>query len=298
MNNIFYNKIFFGPPGTGKSFQVKALTENKIIKSHIFRVTFYEDYSYYDFVGQYKPIIIKDFERFISESRDLNGERKPMPIISYDFIPGILIKSYIQALQTPQETVYLIIEEINRGNCSAIFGDIFQLLDRDENGSKYPIEKSKELYDFLKNHKINDISATLSLPHNLKIIATMNTSDQSLFPIDSAFKRRWQQEYCKIDYNCSNLKNVKIAGTNVLWLNFIKKVNEKIINLLSNEDKQIGHWFVQPYNDQITEEDFKNKVIAYLFYDVFKYDRNIFKDNSFSRIITKPIKELVDGIME
>lgn len=299
MNKNYFNKIFFGPPGTGKSFKVKQLTEdNKAIKNYIFRVTFYEDYSYYDFVGQYKPVVIKDFTKLVAEAPDLkDSEKKPMPIISYDFIPGILINSYMQALKTPKETVYLIIEEINRGNCSAIFGDIFQLLDRNEKGSKYPIEKSKELFDFLKNSDINDNSTSLSLPANLIIIATMNTSDQSLFPIDSAFKRRWQQEYCKIEYNTLALKNVKIEGTDTLWLDFIEKVNEKILKLLDNEDKQIGHWFVQAHNNEISVEDFKYKVISYLYYDVFKYNRTVFKDNSFSKIVDKSIKEIINGII-
>ena len=299
MANNYFNKIYFGPPGTGKSFKVKELTKSiKEEKNHIFRVTFYEDYSYYDFVGQYKPVVIKDFQKLIAQKKDLKeSEKEPSPIISYDFIPGILIKSYIQALKNPSDTVYLIIEEINRGNCSAIFGDVFQLLDRDHNGSKYPIEKSKELANFLLD-QIGDETSTLSLPKNLKIIATMNTSDQSLFPIDSAFKRRWQQEYCKIEYDITILSRVKIAGTNILWLDFIKKVNEKILNLLDNEDKQIGHWFAQEYNNEISEDDFKYKVISYLYYDVFKYNRTVFKDNSFSKIIEKPIKEIISGIID
>jgi 5-methylcytosine-specific restriction endonuclease McrBC GTP-binding regulatory subunit McrB len=278
-----YNKIFFGPPGTGKSYKVKELTKDS---KNIFRVTFHEDYSYYDFVGQYKPIVIKDYVNKISTKPDpKDSEKEPSPVISYEFVPGLFIDSYVTAHNNKDEDVYLIIEEINRGNCSAIFGDIFQLLDRDEMGSKYLKEKGIE-YD------------NLSLPPNLKILATMNTSDQSLFPIDSAFKRRWQQEYCKIEYNNVLLKNILIEGTNQKWLDFIAKVNERVLTLLNNEDKQIGHWFVQPTNNLISQDDFKYKVMSYLYYDVFKHNRpQIFNENSFAKIVDKSIAEIVHAIM-
>lgn len=291
------NKIFFGPPGTGKSFKINELTKHS---DKVFRVTFHEDFSYYDFVGQYKPIVLQDFDKMIS-TKESRKDREPSPVISYDFVAGVFINSYISAYLNKDEDTYLIIEEINRGNCAAIFGDIFQLLDRDNLGSKYKIDPSKELKDYLNKQadalKFN-IPEELSIPSNLKILATMNTSDQSLFPIDSAFKRRWQQEYCPINYKEATLKTVIIEGTSKKWLEFIESVNTKILDYLSNEDKQIGHWFVQPINNLILEEDFKYKVMSYLYYDVFKHHRpQIFKEKSFSKIIDAPIKDIVNGIM-
>lgn len=293
------NKIFFGPPGTGKSFKINELTKHS---KKVFRVTFHEDFSYYDFVGQYKPIVLQDFDKMIS-TKESRKDRSPSPVISYDFVPGVFINSYISAYLNKEEDTYLIIEEINRGNCAAIFGDIFQLLDRDILGSKYKIDPSKELKDYLKKEMEKENSniilpEQLTIPANLKILATMNTSDQSLFPIDSAFKRRWQQEYCPINYKEAELKAVIIEGTTKKWLDFIESVNNKILKYLNNEDKQIGHWFVQPLNNLILEEDFKYKVMSYLYYDVFKHHRpQIFKENSFSKIIDAPIKDIIDGIM-
>lgn len=293
--NELFNKILFGPPGTGKSHKIKEQTK---LSNNIFRVTFFEEYSYYDFVGQYKPIVIKDYDHPILTIKNGRAEEKePSPIISYKFVPGIFIESYICAKKNHNETIYLIIEEINRGNCSAIFGDIFQLLDRDLNGSKYPIKPSKELYDFLVSNDL--IEDTISLPSNLKILATMNTSDQSLFPMDSAFKRRWQQEYCPIQYNDSNLNSIFIENTNILWVDFIKKINIKILTILNNEDKQIGQWFIEPVNGVILENDFMYKVISYLYYDVFKHYREIiFKELSFSNIITKNTEILINELFQ
>lgn len=292
MNKEIYNKIFFGPPGTGKSFKVKTETEGK----KVFRITFHEDFSYYDFVGQYKPVVIRNFDSMISTKENgTRSEKEPAPVISYNFVPGVFTLSYVEAYKNPNEKIYLVIEEINRGNCSAIFGDIFQLLDRDDDGSKYPIQPSSELALYLELQGIE--YKTLSIPGNLKIIATMNTSDQSLFPIDSAFKRRWQQEYCKIDYNFDALKKVKIEGTKTDWLDFIQEVNEKILNTLNNEDKQIGHWFIQPNNNIISQEEFKYKVLSYLYYDVFKHHREqIFKSKSFSKLVEQSIVGVIDEI--
>lgn len=293
--NELFNKILFGPPGTGKSHKIKEQTESS---NNIFRVTFFEEYSYYDFVGQYKPVVINDYGNPILTIKNGRAdEKEPSPIISYKFVPGIFIESYVCAKNKSNETIYLIIEEINRGNCSAIFGDIFQLLDRDLNGSKYPIKPSKELYDFLVSNNLTD--DIISLPSNLKILATMNTSDQSLFPMDSAFKRRWQQEYCPIQYNDPNLNSISIENTNILWVDFIKKINIKILTILNNEDKQIGQWFVEPVNGIILENDFMYKVISYLYYDVFKHYREIiFKELSFSNIITKNTEALINELFE
>lgn len=299
MTKKTYNKIFFGPPGTGKSYKIKKML---IKEDKIFRVTFFEEFSYYDFVGQYKPIVLKDYSSKISTKADQrDSEKEPSPVISYNFIPGIFIKSYVEAYNNPDKNVYLIIEEINRGNCSSIFGDIFQLLDRDQNGSRYPIKTSVEVKSYLKENIKNKEDVfynDLNIPPNLIIYATMNTSDQSLFPIDSAFKRRWSQEYCSINYHEPNLIYVEIEGTNMKWLDFINDINEKIFLMLKNEDKQIGQWFVD-IDNQVSREDFLYKVISYLYYDVFKHYRDIvFKDLSFDKIIIKSNEEIIRMILK
>ena len=224
-NNAYaYNKIYFGPPGSGKSYKIKEILKNE---KNIFRVTFFDEYSYYDFVGQYKPVVLKDYSSKISTKIDQrDSEKEPSPVISYEFIPGIFMKSYVKSYNYPEEKIFLIIEEINRGNCSSIFGDIFQLLDRDKNGSKYPIQTTVEIKKYLKDNIKNKDEIfydELIIPNNLYILSTMNTSDQSLFPIDSAFKRRWKQEYCPINYEEQKLFNIKIENTNIRWLDFIKK---------------------------------------------------------------------------
>ena len=189
---------------------------------------------------------------------------------------------------------YLIIEEINRGNCAQIFGDLFQLLDRDENGvSEYTIKADADLRNFLEeklgkdNPGIKD--GELCLPSNLYIYATMNTSDQSLFPIDSAFKRRWDWEYEPIKYKNTDWKIV-IADTEYSWVSFQRKVNEKILSTTNSEDKMLGDYFVNPSDGVITDKVLLNKVLFYLWNDVCKDgEGDIFKvseseDVSFSEL--------------
>ena len=213
--------------------------------------------------------------------------------IIYSFVPQAFLNAYIRAYQT-DKNVYLIIEEINRGNCAQIFGDLFQLLDRDENGiSEYTIKADADLKSFLEeelgedNPGIKD--GELCLPSNLYIYATMNTSDQSLFPIDSAFKRRWDWEYEPIKYNNTDWKIV-IADKEYSWVSFQKKVNEKILSANSSEDKMLGDYFVNPSDGVITDKVLLNKILFYLWNDVCKDgEGDIFKiseteDVSFSQL--------------
>lgn len=191
--------------------------------------------------------------------------------ISYSFTPQVFTEAYIDAWTHPEEEVYLVIEEINRGNCAQIFGDLFQLLDRDKKGaSDYHIKADSELRDYLysqlgEEHK-GIKGGKLSLPPNLRILATMNTSDQSLFPMDSAFKRRWDWEYVPVDYNEIRSNFVITLGEEMYrWLEFLKIANERIRQATDSEDKQMGNFFIKA---DVSEDEFKSKVMFYLWNEV------------------------------
>jgi hypothetical protein len=265
------NTIYFGSPGTGKSHTADLITNGKAVQ----KVTFHPDYDYHSFVGGYKPT--------------MDGDK-----IAYKFVPQIFTKIYIDAwknLVSTDETqpFYLQIEEINRGNCAEIFGDLFQLLDRDKDGfSKYEVTAEEELYKYLlsadgfgENHD-GIKEGKLRFPSNLKIIATMNTSDQSLFPMDSAFKRRWDWIYVPIDLECKSSDFIiqLTNGKSFNWLDFLGRINEEIFEITKSQDKQIGNWFIDAQNSGkvISESTFVNKVVFYLWNDVFKDEENtIFK---------------------
>lgn len=273
--------IFYGSPGCGKSHEVKDLLEDNCIDDvYQFRTTFHPDSDYYSFVGSYKP------------RKDINGS------ITYGFSPQVFTKAYIQAWSNPQKAIVLVIEEINRGNCAQIFGDLFQLLDRDDNGySEYPIDADEDLKQYLEEEldKNNEgiKGGKLKLPPNLYIIATMNTSDQSLFPMDSAFKRRWAWKYVPIDYtnSVSGDFKIKIGGKDYKWHEFLDVINKKIYKTTLSEDKKLGNFFIK---GDIDEDEFVDKVMFYLWNDVlkleyatgnnsfFKYDTNEQKDKSFT----------------
>ena len=269
------NIIYYGPPGTGKSFLVNNLLRFK--EARVERITFHPEFDYSSFVGSYKPTMVDDINEQGSEIR-------------YEFTPQVFTKIYVDAWNDLSNDSYLVVEEINRGNCSEIFGDIFQLLDRNSN---YPVTSSKELRDYLVkklNPSVLVYADKLILPPNLSIIATMNTSDQSLFPMDSAFKRRWDWEYIPIDYEISDMNPsskyfVQLSVTEQFsWIEFIQKVNSVIkSNVNLGMDKYIGNYFVKPKSDEIDVKLFINKVLFYLWNDVFKdeiEDESIFKDGT------------------
>jgi len=262
-------KIYFGTPGSGKSWTIKKEYEmtkkgNEYIKDEertkrIIRTTFHPDTDYAQFVGCYKP---KTYEE--------EGKKK----ISYEFTPQAFAEAYVKAWSDLEHPYYLIIEEINRGNCAQIFGDLFQLLDRNKDGySEYPIKADNDLKDYLIEHLPEDSegikNGKLCLPPNLSIIASMNTSDQSLFPMDSAFKRRWAWEYVPINYNnkVSSQFKINIDGVPENWHEFLKKINEKIKKVTSSEDKQMGNFFIK---GSIDEKEFCDKVMFYLWSEVGK----------------------------
>lgn len=268
--------IYYGAPGTGKSHRIKKeLKEMNVSKENIFRTTFHPDSDYSSFVGCYKPTMKPVDDKY----KAVAGKDEE---IAYSFVPQTFIKAYTQAYKKPNENVYLIIEEINRGNCAQIFGDLFQLLDRDDNGvSEYPIKADSDLKMYLegelKDYPDGIKDGELCLPSNLYIWATMNTSDQSLFPIDSAFKRRWDWEYEPIKYKNTDWV-IEIGHNKYSWTSFQHIINDKIFEATSSEDKMLGDYFVKPCNNVISEKQFINKVLFYLWNDVCKDgDGDIFR---------------------
>ena len=369
------NKIFFGSPGTGKSYHIENRELRGVDKQYIFRTTFHPDSDYASFVGCYKPTTNKGkepnkeytieeladiYKREVGPTEDLKtGHIEPRikfgiefceyfggsaanydankmlelagkelatgcledrvgityvkyginiglqmgttknnsTTITYDFAPQTFTHAYVKAWQNPTENVYLVIVEINRGNCAQIFGDLFQLLDRDENGvSEYPIKADADLAKYLMdilgdNHK-GIADGKIKLPGNLSILASMNTSDQSLFPMDSAFKRRWEWKYVPTNITGDQKKTLKIESSEATvlynknqekkvlrlgmyeydWSQFLEKINKCITETTHSDDKQLGFWFVKTPKDsnEIKIETFVSKVIFYLWTDVFK----------------------------
>lgn len=257
-----FNKIYYGVPGSGKSYSVNKIFNDEDFK--VIRTTFHPEYTNADFIGQIIPKL----------HRLDNGKS----VVSYDFNEGAFTKALKYALSHSSEKVVLIIEEINRGNASAIFGDIFQLLDRDENGnSKYAIN-NETIIDYLNSDKEYDFSLEkIIIPSNLWIIGTMNTSDQNVFTLDTAFKRRWKMEYIPNvfetdDEYSKSLREAKIPKTDISWEQFVTEINGKIANddnTINSEDKQLGMYFVTLEEVQ-NEKEFAEKVLSYLWDDVAK----------------------------
>lgn len=333
-------QIYYGAPGTGKSKTIKDLTFGE----SVIRTTFHPDSDYASFVGTYKPITEEVVLRDCNGKKVIDEETNEVvkeERIAYKFIPQAFLEAYVKAwkklgskksgksdksynrihpalLDTPEiftknkasKKQYLIIEEINRGNCAQIFGDLFQLLDRNEYGfSDYPIVADKDMQKYLEKEfagweitnkdEINQLygeanmvnlimkGKRLVLPSNLYIWATMNTSDQSLFPIDSAFKRRWDWKYVSISEGRDKATNaplnwyINTGDKQYKWWSFIKKVNNLIGSLTNSEDKKLGYFFCKAKDGEIDADLFVSKVIFYLWNDVFKdygFDDKDFQD--------------------
>ncbi len=284
-----FNKIFYGAPGCGKSRYVKDMIKAaQTPESNIVRVTFHPEYANCDFAGQILPTIEKN----------KNGD----DVVRYIFNPG----PFTLALRTAYNTadmVYLVIEEINRGNAAAIFGDLFQLLDREKDESdpnfsesEYPIcniNMQKYLIENVFDETIQErLNDGVFIPGNLTILATMNSSDQNVFTLDTAFKRRWDFEQISNDIigdSGHSFKNWYIPGTNVTWETFLVKINDEILNnkihTQTNEDKRLGKYFVGKEclteNVMSTAEEeaqekakrFAYKVLEYIWNDVCKIGR-------------------------
>lgn len=280
-----YNRIIFGAPGTGKSWQLNTDKDDLLKNGGEYeRVTFHPDYTYSQFVGAYKP------------TTDENGE------ISYQFVPGPFMRVYVNALKNGRtdypQPYLLIIEEINRARVASVFGDIFQLLDRKDDGtSQYAIQASEDIKKYLAAELGGQPSdyPILKLPNNMFIWASMNSADQGVYPMDTAFKRRWDFEYLGIDDNQDKIKCTVdlVKGkpeSNVSWNRLRKAINGKLLDVCRvNEDKLLGPFFLSKKaikadeSGCIIDEDafrkaFKSKVIMYLFEDAARqYRSKLFK---------------------
>ena len=284
-NLVGINKIYYGIPGCGKSYYIENTVLKDVDKDNdVFRTTFYLDYSNSDFIGQIYPVV-KD-----------NGS------VSYEEKPGPFTKALASAFKNPDKMIYLVIEEINRGNAAAIFGDTFQLLDRlkeDRDGrvagdSEYPVN-NEFIEEYFKKNSVPFNSDKIYIPHNLTLLATMNTSDQNVFPLDTAFKRRWDREKVMTDWNkVGDIKNLYVPFTNITWGKFATIINDKMLedngesDVSVSEDKQMGAYFVKENmlskeknaGDKDSLRSFISNVMDYLYNDVTKFNHGLLFDNS------------------
>lgn len=278
------NLIVYGTPGCGKSYYVEhTLLEGYSTENYI-RTTFFQDYTNTDFVGQILPVV--------------EGEK-----VTYKFNPGPFTLALEQAIKKPNEKIALVIEELNRGSAASIFGDIFQLLDRKNGVSEYSIN-NVNIINYLKEKFEGKYTFdSIKLPGNLFIYATMNTSDQNVFTLDTAFKRRWKFKKLLNKFETDHkFKGKYIPGANITWKDFVDGINKYILESssgLNSEDKQLGVYFVDDkgMRDKISDisesqaiEDFAYKVLEYLWADVAKFDRSGWFD--------KEIKSLDDLVAE
>ena len=283
-STIGTNTIYYGAPGTGKSYRIK----NEIGQAKQIRTVFHPDTQYSDFVGSLKP----------KTATNHAGD----PVITYEFRPGPFTKAFIEAekVKNTLAPVYLVIEEINRASAAAVFGELFQLLDRKADGSsEYEIELSDpDMLEYI-NSQLPAPITTLSLPSNLFLMATMNSSDQAVKPMDTAFKRRWSFEYIQIDYTKATLGQLPVplsSGTaSIEWAKFAETINKRLQNLGVPEDRLLGHRFLSDL-ELATPEAAKNsicgKLFVYLWDDVLRHGRRevIFNTANFSTF-----GSLVDG---
>lgn len=315
-NNTGYsnNRVIYGAPGTGKSFKLNKDRKNLLYNDENVdedkldisqygwheRVTFHPDYSYASFVGTYKPVPCKDE----------NNEE----FITYEYVPGPFMRVLTSALKSAMidkpKPYLLIIEEINRANVAAVFGDVFQLLDRDNDGvSEYSIQTSNDMRDYLAKELDLDPSkcTNIKIPNNMFIWATMNSADQGVFPMDTAFKRRWNFEYLDINDGEDKIKGKTVTlgqgddERKVEWNDLRVAINDFLVDECRvNEDKLLGPFFI--YNGIIKEDEdidnqafiniFKNKVLMYLFEDAAKQKREtLFEGVSKYNLLSSIMKE-------
>lgn len=283
-----------------KDFLKDNLLEEEV--KRIERVTFHPNYNYAQFVGTYKPV------------QDEEDDKQ----IVYKYVPGPFMRVYCNAKRNPNNKFLLLIEEINRANVAAVFGDVFQLLDRKNGESEYPIAASEDIRSFLADNGINE--KDLRIPQNMYIWATMNSADQGVFPMDTAFKRRWEFEYIGIDENEDGIKDYEIPLQKkeddshewIKWNNLRHSINDKLTEMKINEDKLLGPYFiseeklklVEGKNEEKADEfvkSFKSKVLMYLFEDAVKMrPGDLFDENAIGKLrfsdICKKFDEIGQGI--
>ena len=296
-----HNRILFGAPGTGKSHTLKKNSNECFHEGNVERVTFHPNYSYSQFVGTYKP--------------------KPVTVggtdITYEYVPGPFLRQLVKAMKskmysknngTVPENYLLIIEEINRANVASVFGDVFQLLDRNGGESEYSITTSEDMRVHLADKLGGDKEEykSIKLPNNFYIWATMNSADQGVFPMDTAFKRRWSFEYIDIDAGQEKIEEIIVKlGKNkekVKWNELRNKINDKLINLNINEDKLLGPFFLSL--EELQSEDkfdraFKSKLLMYLYEDVLRHKKGeFFKISQNGKLNTSTYSKLVNSYDE
>lgn len=308
--------VFYGVPGSGKSYKIdneKTVGASEYQKQ---KVVFHPDYTNADFIGQIIP-----------KMKEIGEGENKKSVIEYSFKPGPFTTILRRALRDKENQYYLLIEEINRGNAAAIFGDLFQLLDRNDDGwscspvnnddINFYIASEYEFWDekYSDSHtysfeSVNHPDGTepfsrntgIQLPPNISIYATMNTNDQNVFSLDNAFNRRFLSEYISNKENSKNEAhrnqfNLKIGETGIYWGNFRNLINKEIIGsgFINAEDRQLGLFFVKKSRgfDGITEKDFTDKVLKYLWHDVFKRDKDIFNNSAEMKI--KSFEDLIDN---
>lgn len=290
------NRIVFGAPGTGKSNRLE--NDRLVFGDNFERVTFHPNYSYAQFVGTYKPVPEK--------VRDNNGNE--VQTITYKYVPGPFMRTYVKAMKSIKEgnskPYLLLIEEINRANVAAVFGEVFQLLDRKDGESEYEIETSEDMRAYLVDELKGDESEyeRIRIPKNMYIWATMNSADQGVFPMDTAFKRRWEFEYIGINENSEGIKNIIVKlgedEHDVNWNDLRMAINNKLSKVCKvNEDKLLGPYFLSKEaintskdsnyveNNKGFIEAFKSKILMYLYEDAAKqYKQKLFEGcNDYSK---------------
>lgn len=284
------NEIIYGAPGTGKS---RYIEDTYGLDYNSMRVVFHPEYTAFDFMGTYKPVPLyraKENGLYTIDGKNVGtGE----PVIDYRFVPGPFLKCLVKAYLDPSAMYTLIIEEINRANAAAVFGEVFQLLDRDINGmSEYTIDPPQDVVDYLNS--IDGLTPLiengLRIPSNMNLVATMNSADQGVIPMDSAFKRRWGYKYIRINIDGAlhEFASLKYGGREVFWGDLIRAINKKLSSLALSEDRLIGPYFIKP--NELGSKVATDKLLLYLWDDVLRYNRiNFFNSdvNLFSDLTEK-----------
>lgn len=293
------NLIIYGAPGTGKSYYVEKKME--LDKNKITRVVFHPEYTYFDFVGQYRPYPLYDKADKRLSSLEGNEVNKPVPYIDYRFVPGPFTKVLVEAYKDKNNMYTLLIEELNRADAPAVFGEVFQLLDRNANGeSEYGIVPSAEWGAYLKSvcKSIVDSEGKIKIPSNMNIVATMNSADQGVHVLDTAFKRRWEYMFMRInDYNNDGFRTkIFYNKKEYKWEDILTKINDKLRIRGINEDRLIGPYFVSLEQIKQSEKKYPTeayeKILFYLWDDVLRNNgrSDFFGENN------KSITDLFDDV--